>query len=414
MSDRRYRWAVVFMLWWVCLLNYADRQAVFSVFDPIKDELHLEDWQLGVIGSAFMWVYALALPLAGLVGDRVSRKTLILGGLAFWSAVTVATAFAQTYWQLVACRALEGLGEAFYFPASMALISDYHRRGTRSRAMALHQSSVYVGTVVGGTVAGYCAQLWGWRSGFYLFGGAGLLLAAVLCVTLREPVRGATDDAPPPPPPDDPLAGAKAVLGPAMGRVLLGAFVGTIFVSAIFLTWMPTYLKREFGLSLAMAGLTATLWLQTASVVGVVVGGWLADHFAARSPRGRVLVQAAGLLLGAPLIYLAGATRDVTGLVLALAGFGFFKGLYDANIWATLYDVVPTDRRSSALGFMNGAGWFLGGATAPVAVAAAAARWGFGPTISAASAVYVVTGLLLLWGAVRYLPRPMGRIDRPT
>lgn len=408
MRDRTYRWAVVFMLWWVCLLNYADRQAITAVFDPIKAELDLSDEQLGVIGSAFMWVYAVALPFAGLVGDRVSRKALVLGGLAFWSAVTLATAYAQTYWQLVACRALEGLGEAFYFPASLALISDYHRRETRSRAMALHQSSVYVGTVVGIGLAGYCAERYGWRSGFQVFGTAGLVLAAVLVFTLREPARGATDDAPPPPPDADPLAGAKAVLGPALGRVILGGFVGTVFVGSIFLTWMPTYVKREFGLNLAVAGLTATVWLQTASVVGAVAGGWLADWLVVRTPRGRLLVQAVALLLGAPLIALAGWTRDVSVLVLALTGVGFFKGMYDANTWATLYDVVPTARRSSAQGFMNGAGWFLGGATAPVAVAVAARHWGFGPAIAAASVLYVATGLLLLFGAVRYLPRRAG------
>src|SRR5262245_49700822 len=128
-----YRWAVVAMLWFVCLFNYADRQAIFSVFDPIKEEMKLDDVQLSFVGSAFMYVYALALPFAGLVGDRVSRKTLILGGLLFWSLVTMATAWCTEYWHLVLVRALEGLGEAFYFPASMSLISDYHGKATRSR-----------------------------------------------------------------------------------------------------------------------------------------------------------------------------------------------------------------------------------------------------------------------------------------
>src|SRR5881394_2956576 len=153
-----YKWAVVAMLWFVCLFNYADRQAIYSVFPLLKSEMHLSDVQLGLVGSSFMWIYAAALPFAGIVGDMVSRKTLILGGLVFWSFITLATALSTQYWHLLLFRGLEGLGEAFYFPASMSLISDYHSSRTRSRAMSFHQSSVYVGTITGGTAAGFLAQ----------------------------------------------------------------------------------------------------------------------------------------------------------------------------------------------------------------------------------------------------------------
>src|SRR5262249_20171525 len=191
-----YRWAVVGMLWLVCVFNYADRQAIFSVFPRLQTEMDLSDVQLGVVGGAFMWVYAAALPFAGVVADRANRKALILGGLLFWSAVTLATGWATEYWHLVLCRALEGLGEAFYFPASMSLLSDYHGKATRSRAMGLHQSSVYAGPLLGCGVGGYCGDYYGWRTGFYLFGGRGVALAAALLVCLREPTRGAADGAP--------------------------------------------------------------------------------------------------------------------------------------------------------------------------------------------------------------------------
>src|SRR5215211_5214228 len=155
MDNKRYKWVVVGLLWLVCFFNYADRQAIFSVFIPIGQEMGLDKVQLSFVGSAFMYVYALAGPLAGVVGDRFSRKRLIIGGLVFWSLVTMATALSTKYWHLVLVRALEGFGEAFYFPASMALINDYHdRHGTRSRAMGIHQSSVYAGTIAGGAVAG--------------------------------------------------------------------------------------------------------------------------------------------------------------------------------------------------------------------------------------------------------------------
>ena len=163
------------MLWFVCFFNYADRQAIFSVFPLLKQEMGLSDVQLGIVGAAFMWVYAGFGAIAGIVGDRFQRKTLIIGGLIFWSLVTIGTALSTNYVHLVICRALEGFGEAFYFPASMSLLSDYHSKETRSKAMSFHQSSVYAGTIAGGTVAGYMGQYYGWHTSFYLFGGLGVL-----------------------------------------------------------------------------------------------------------------------------------------------------------------------------------------------------------------------------------------------
>src|SRR5215813_15388641 len=135
-----YKWFVVAMLWFVCFFNYADRQAIFSVFELLKSEMQLNDVQLGIVGASFMWVYAGIGPIAGMVGDRINRKTLIVAGLVFWSLITISTALSTQYSHLVLFRALEGFGEAFYFPASMSLLSDYHGPATRSRAMSIHQS----------------------------------------------------------------------------------------------------------------------------------------------------------------------------------------------------------------------------------------------------------------------------------
>jgi MFS family permease len=406
MSSGAYRWAVVGMLWFVCLFNYADRQAIFSVFPLLRREMKLDQVQLGVVSGAFMWVYALALPLAGVVGDRVSRKALILGGLVFWSLITLATALSTEYWQLVLFRALEGLGEAFYFPASMSLISDYHGRPTRSRAMGLHQSSVYAGTVLGGTVAGYCGEYYGWRSGFYLFGSLGLVLAAVLLLTLREPPRGRLDPSGPVKllaPREGLWESVGAILRTPMVLVLMAVFVGANFVAAIFLTWMPTFLKEKFDMSLSMAGLNATLWLQAASVLGVLCGGSLADVWARERRGGRMLTQALGLAAGVPFLFLTGWTLSVPVLVLAMTGFGFAKGLYDANIWASLYDVVEPQRRATALGLMNSLAW-LGGGTAAVAIAAASERFGMSACLSATSLIYLGFGALLFAGTRIFLP----------
>ncbi|MFL6275746.1 MAG: MFS transporter [Blastocatellia bacterium] len=412
MSQRSYKWLVVALLWAVCFFNYADRQAIFSVFPLLKSEMGLSDVQLGIVGSAFMWVYAAAGPLAGLVGDRLRRKTLVIAGLLFWSFITLATALSTTYTHLVIFRALEGFGEAFYFPASMSLLSDYHGTDTRSRAMALHQSSVYAGTIAGGSVAGFLGQYYGWRSSFYLFGSAGVLYGLLLLLLLREPARDlaasakeSSTDA------KESSAGlhtgnasvmatVRELFGNPMVRLLTAVFVGANFVAMIFLTWMPSFLYRKFGMSLAMAGLSGTAYLQIASVAGVISGGVLADRLARRHRAGRMMAQAVGLLLGVPFIFVAGWTLSMPVLILALVGFGYFKGIYDANIWASLHDTVRPEHRASAVGFMNSVGW-LGGGIAPVAIAAASERFGMSASISANSVIYLFVGLLLIYGINR-------------
>jgi MFS family permease len=387
------------MLWFVCFFNYADRQAIYSVFPLLKAELGLSDIELGIVGAAFMWVYALSAPLAGWVGDRLPRKTLILGGLIFWSLVTIATALSTKYWHLVLFRGLEGFGEAFYFPASMSLVSDYHGEDTRSKAMSMHQSSVYAGTIAGGVASGFLGQHYGWRSSFYLFGILGCVLGVALWAMLKEPPRGERESR------VSLLDAARDVYKMPMAVILTAVFVGANFVAMIFLTWMPSFLFRKFQMSLSMAGFSGTAYLQVASVVGVLTGGWLADRMVKRYAGGRMRTQSLGLILGVPFIFLTGWTMSVPVLILAMCGFGFFKGMYDANIWASLHDVVPVARRASAVGFMNAIGW-LGGGVAPVAIAAASERYGMSACLSATSLIYLAFGLLLAWGIKRFLPGP--------
>ncbi len=408
------------MLWFVCFFNYADRQAIFSVFVPIKAEMGLSDVQLGVVAASFMWVYALAAPLAGIIGDRFKRKTLILGGLIFWSLITVATAYAQNYTHLVIVRALEGFGEAFYFPASMALVSDYHGHETRSRAMSIHQSSVYAGTIAGGTVAGVMADYYSWRSSFYLFGWFGVFLGILLFFFLKEPTRGQSERENSPveveisqsKSPVSIIENLKKVLvsifeilTTPMVPILVMVFFGANFVAMIFLSWMPTYLKRTFDMSLSMAGVSATIFLQIASVLGVITGGILADRMRQKHRGGRMMVQALGLFAGVPFIFLTGWTLSVPVLVLALIGFGYFKGIYDANIWASLHDVVRPHRRATAVGLMNCIGWF-GGGLGTSTIGLAAPVFGMSASLSANSLVYLCVGLLMVFGIWAFMQGP--------
>ncbi len=418
-----YRWALVGMLWFVCFFNYADRQAVFSIFPLLRNEFHLSTVQLGIVGSSFMWMYALFGPFAGWLCDRAPRKAIVLGALIFWSLVTAMTAATGSYPQLVACRALGGLGEAFYFPACMSLIADYHSAATRSRAMALHQSSVYAGSIAGGAASGYLGQVYGWRPAFVIFGVLGIGLGVLLWAFIREPVRGAADDvgileaAEDAMPVAVRISASTATQTGTTGWVMLlrdffsnplfltliAVFVGANFVAVVFLAWLPTFLFEKFHMSLAAAGFNGTAFLQVSSVVGVLCGGLLADLIVKRSTRrksrSRMLVQAIGLLSGVPFLFLVGQTRVVPVLLTMLVGFGFFKGLYDANLWASLYDVIPLRRRGAAVGWMNSLGW-LGGGSAPVLIALLAHHFGMSIAISATAGIYLLCGAGLFAVAV--------------
>ena len=394
-----YPWRVVLMLWCICFFNYADRQAIFSIFPLLKQQFGFNTEQLGQIGAAFTLVYAFTAPFAGQVGDRFPRKALILGGLSVWSAITGCTALCSRVWHFILVRGAEGLGETFYFPASMSLISDYHGPATRSRAMSLHQTSVYAGTIGGGALAGWMGLRWGWQSPFFLLAVAGILLGLFLWRMLREPARNAAErgEVREPESPPVPLGQflSEWVRTPT-AVILVVAFFGANTVALVFLTWMPTFLKEKFGLDLASAAFGGTAFIQVASMGGAALGGVLADRWRARRAGGRVLVQALGALAGAPFIFLCGWSRDLRTLALAMTLFGLSKGIYDSNLWAALYDVVPASRRGAAVGWMNMVGW-LGGALGSYGIGAAVKR---GVTMSAAisstAGLYVMIGVLLL------------------
>jgi MFS family permease len=409
----RYKWWVVFMLWLVCFFNYADRQAIFAVFPKLKAEFGFDSVQLGFIGSAFMWVYAFGAPAAGLVCDRFRRKDLILGGCLFWSFVTVTTGWCSKLWQFITVRALEGFGETFYFPASMSLVSDYHDSRTRSRALSFHQSSVYMGTILGSWVGAWFAEHVGWRYGFYLFGGLGMVLAVALYRFLNEPRRGQADaERAPMRGSAEPGLSTRETLrivfrSPAVPLLML-AFVGANFVATIFLTWTPTFLVEKFGFRLAAAGLSGTVFIHLASAASVPTAGALADRLTRRFAGGRMLVQALGLLAGAAFVVLVGRTTDQATLILAMTAFGLCKGFYDSGIFASLFDAIEARARGTAAGLMNTVGWG-GGALGPLFVGWAS-KYGGKPTevenmsdaIALGGIVYLiaaglVTGAMLLF-----------------
>jgi len=308
-------------------------------------------------------------------------------------------------------RAAEGLGESFYFPAPLSFLADYHGRATRSRALGIHQTSVYLGTAGGAVLAGRLAEHFGWRSPFFVLGLAGAAYALVLGFLLVEPVRGQSEVAKPES--IDPALGDEldqgmiskeglwekiaGILTNRAAVLLLCVFVGANFVAAAFLTWLPTFIYRKFALGVSDSSTTSTVW-PLASLVGALWGGVLADWAARHRQGGRILVPSLGLILGAPFVFLAGWSESFWMLVAALAAAGLCKGIYDANIFASLFDVVRPGDRGTAAGLMNSVGW-TGGFLAPVAVGLGSRNFGLSGAIASNTAVYLLVGLLALVAA---------------
>jgi MFS family permease len=411
-----YAWGVVVLLWMVCFFSYADRQAFFSVFPLLRREMGLTTVQLGMLGSSFAIIYGLAGPFAGYLVDHIRRKTAILGGLEVWSVICIFSAMARNFGQLLFFRASEGLGEAIYYPAALSMVSDYHGRQTRSRAMGFLQTSVYAGTVGGGYLAGVIAQRHGWRASLFVFGGLGCVLGLVLIRFLREPKRGGADLHSPSGSDNSfsrqalSLRDIRLLVRIPTLLALMGVFACANFVALVLLTWIPTYLYSRFHLSLAMAAFDAAVYPQVASIGGSILGGYLADRFVTVTPRSRIWVQCGGVLAGAPFVAYCGLSRSLNGVIVALVCWGFFKGIYDSNIFAATFDVVPVRARGTVSGLMNCIGWLIGGGAAPVTIGWLATHLTLGQSIATSAVIYVLAAVLLTVAAIKLLGADLQRV----
>lgn len=385
-----YPWAVVGVLWFVYFLNQADRQVVFSVFPLIKGEMQLSDTQLGAIGSVFFWVYAVLVPFAGALGDSFSRRWIIVGSLALWSAATLCSSFATGLVSLAILGAFTAAGEAFYYPSAASLISDYHAEQTRATALSVHQTAVYLGVIVSGGLAGYVGQHYGWRSTFVAFGAAGVAVALVVFRFVREPQRSRST----PVSRRLPASRLREVLRSPSIALHATAFLCMLVALTAYLAWTPMLLYRKFGMSLESAGLNATLWHHLGAMGGTMLGGRLADRWAIRDIVMRPAIQAVGMFCGVPFIFLMGWLDTQTLVLASLAIFGFCRGIYDSNLFASPYEVVSHDARATATGVILAIG-FLGGGVGPLFVGRLSQHWNLGAALSTTCAFYLLGGILL-------------------
>ena len=406
--ERMYPWLALILFWLIYFFNQADRQVIYSVLPLIKRELGLSDTELGLMSSAFFWVFAVLVPIAGALGDAVNRKRMIVTAMLIWSCTTAASAATAGFVWLAALRAGTAFGEAFYYPAACSMIGDYHGGRTRATAMAIHQTSVYTGIVVSGALAGFIGDRYGWRPAFLLFGLAGVAVAAAAAIFLREPSRGQADALATASPAPFTARFAETFQSPTTALLTL-AFLGMIVVNTAYLTWTPTLLHRKFELSLGAAGFHATFWHHAGAAIGVLAGGKLGDRWSARSPLSRPLIQMCGLFLGAPFIFLLGWSDSETLVFASLGLFGVFRGFYDSNLLPSLYEVIRPQSRATATGVIIAAA-FAGGGFAPVVIGRLGGRLSLGLALGSTSICYLGAGALILLDCLFFFRRDAARM----
>lgn len=362
-NSKIYPWIVVGLLGGVALLNYMDRQMLSTMKDAMQvDITELQSaTNFGRLMAVFLWIYGLMSPVSGIIGDRLSRKWLIVGSLFVWSFVTYLMGQATTFNQIFWLRSLMGVSEALYLPAGLALIADYHTGGSRSLAVGIHMTGLYVGQAIGGFGATLAAA-YSWNATFHWFGMIGIVYALILIVFLKDKQQGQAEmtSCNPRVGKIGVLSSLKALLTNISFWVILLYFAVPSLPGWATKNWLPTLFAENLGLPMSHAGPMATITIAASSFIGVLIGGTLSDKWVKRNLRGRVFTGAIGLGLTIPSLLLLGFGHNVVGIVLSGLLFGIGFGIFDANNMPILCQFVSADKRATAYGIMNMVGVFAG------------------------------------------------------
>ena len=367
-NKKFYPWLVVALLWVVALLNYMDRQMLSTMQDAMKfDIVELQKAEaFGALMAVFLWIYGLVSPFAGVVADRVSRKKLVVGSLFVWSAVTYLMGYASDFTQLYWLRALMGVSEALYIPSALSLIADWHEGKSRSLAIGIHMTGLYVGQAVGGFGATIAATF-SWHSTFYWFGIIGIAYSVVLALLLHDKPKAVDAVAASPNPAtlmkkESLWRGLSVVLSTWAFWVILIYFAVPSLPGWATKNWLPTLFADNLGLEMAQAGPMSTITIAASSFVGVLLGGVLSDKWVLRNIRGRIYTSAIGLGMTIPALVLLGFGHSVVAVVGAGMLFGIGFGMFDANNMPILCQIISAKYRATAYGVMNMVGVFAGAA----------------------------------------------------
>jgi len=399
-----YKWMVVGLLWVAGFFNAVDRHSIYSLFPVFEKELGASQLELGLLGSGFLWAYAMLGPFAGYIGDRFPRRKVIIISVLCWSLTTALSGFSNSTNMLIALRVLLAVCEAFYLPTALAMLSDHHSEATRSKAVALQISAMAIGQVTGGFLGGFIGERFGWRLVFFGLGGAGLLWVPVLAAALYGPSKSLAGKAEVKL--QKPLLMAVADLVRISSlRLLVIAFVCYSMVGAIISTWLPYYLFKAFRLSLTAAGFSANFYLEVPTSVGNLAGGAVGDYFAARNFRGRMLTQAGSLILSAPFFVVLATAGDFKQVAGGLILLGFIRGAWASNVMPVICQIVPENLRATTYGIMNCLGNVSGGVAAIIASRAVGTRLGMGTAFASCGLLYWIAAGVLILAAWTYLKR---------
>lgn len=367
-TKKFYPWLVVALLWVVALLNYMDRQMLSTMQGAMKlDIVELQKAEaFGALMAVFLWIYGIVSPFAGVVADRVSRKKLVVGSLFVWSAVTYLMGYATDFTQLYSLRALMGVSEALYIPSALSLIADWHEGKSRSLAIGIHMTGLYVGQAVGGFGATIAATF-SWHSTFNWFGIIGIAYSVVLALLLYDkPKAVAAVSASPDPATqmkkESVWRGLSVVLSTWAFWVILIYFAVPSLPGWATKNWLPTLFAENLGLDMAEAGPMSTITIAASSFVGVLLGGVMSDKWVLRNIRGRIYTSAIGLGMTIPALILLGFGHSVVAVVGAGMLFGIGFGMFDANNMPILCQIISAKYRATAYGVMNMVGVFAGAA----------------------------------------------------
>lgn len=361
-SCKAYPWIVVGLLWNVALLNYMDRQMLSTMRDAMQIDIsELESAvNFGRLMAIFLWIYGLVSPFAGAIADRVSRKWLIIASLGVWSAVTTLMSFCTNYNEIFWLRALMGVSEALYIPAALSLIADYHTGKSRSFAIGIHMTGLYLGQAVGGFGATLAAAF-SWQQTFHWFGVIGIAYAVLLMVLLYEKRDVAQENISATPEQKIPvLKGFGMIFSNMAFWVILFFFASTSLPGWATKNWLPTLFADSLNTPMSQAGPISTITIALSSFLGILAGGPLSDKWVKRNVKGRVYTSAIGLAMMIPALILLGLGKGMFAAVAAGLFFGIGYGMFDTNNMPILCQFVPSKLRATAYGIMNMTGVMMG------------------------------------------------------
>ncbi len=360
-ENKNYKWVVVGLLWVVALLNYLDRQMLATMRPSMQMDIRelQSATNFGYLMGIFLWVYGIMSPISGIIADKVNRKWLIVGSLFVWSAVTYGMGLATTFDQVFWLRACMGVSEALYIPAGLSLIADYHQQKTRSLAVGIHMTGLYVGQALGGFGATVAAA-YTWHFTFHSFGITGIIYSVVLMLFLREKNVFATENKKPDQQKVPLLKGLVVLFSNISFWVILFYFAVPSLPGWATKNWLPTLFAQNLHIPMREAGPLSTITIAGSSFLGVIFGGILSDKWVQKNVRGRIYTSAIGLGLTIPSLLLLGFGHSLFNVITAGLFFGVGFGMFDANNMPILCQFVSAKYRATAYGLMNMAGVFFG------------------------------------------------------